>query len=38
LEPYGFLILLALLLTGVVNFLIAPPIILVENMLLKLIR
>jgi len=38
LEPYGFLILLALLLTGVVNFLIAPPIIFVENMLLQFIR
>ncbi len=38
LEPYGFLILLALLLTGAVNFLIAPPIIFVENMLLQLIR
>jgi Zn-dependent protease len=37
-EPYGFLILLALLLTGAVNFLIVPPIIAVENLLLSLIR
>jgi Zn-dependent protease len=37
-EPYGFLILLALLFTGAINFLIAPPIIAVENILLKLIR
>ena len=37
-EPYGFLILLALLFTGVVNFLIVPPIIAVENLLLSLIR
>lgn len=37
-EPYGFMLLLALLFTGVVNFLIAPPIVAVESMLLKLLR
>ncbi|MFH0957137.1 MAG: site-2 protease family protein [Pseudomonadota bacterium] len=37
LEPYGFMILLALLLTGVVSFIIAPPIVAVENLLLRLL-
>jgi Zn-dependent protease len=37
LEPYGFMLLLALLLTGVVSFIIAPPIVAVENLLLRLL-
>ena len=37
-EPYGFLILLALLFTGVINFLIAPPILALEHVLLRLVR
>ncbi len=36
-EPYGFMLLLALLLTGVVSFIIAPPIVAVENLLLRLL-
>ncbi|MGC8604211.1 MAG: site-2 protease family protein [Desulfomonilaceae bacterium] len=37
-EPYGVLILLALLVTGVANFIIVPPIIALEDILFKLIR
>ncbi|MGC8660646.1 MAG: site-2 protease family protein [Desulfomonilaceae bacterium] len=37
-EPYGFLILLALLFTGVINYIIVPPIIALEHVLVGLVR
>ncbi|MEW6137003.1 MAG: site-2 protease family protein [Thermodesulfobacteriota bacterium] len=38
LEPYGFIILLALLLTGIVGYVILPPIMVIESILLAGLR
>lgn len=38
LEPYGFIILLALLLTGIVGYIILPPIMVIEGILLAGLR
>lgn len=38
LEPYGFFILLALLLTGILSFILGPPLHMLETILLSLVR